>query len=85
MIVTFVTGSLKGMANPAAVLDVGCGGGLFPRLLSENGYRAYGLDYSRQAAHVAWTHNAVPAVCGELPTAPFAPQSFTLLLIFISA
>ena len=80
--IAFVTGALRGLAAPAPLLDVGCGGGLFPRLLSERGYPAFGLDYSAQAAHVAWTHNGVPAVCGELPSAPFAPESFAAVTMF---
>jgi SAM-dependent methyltransferase len=80
--VGFVTGALRGLAAPMTMLDVGCGGGLFPRLMSEKGYRAVGLDYSSQAAHVAWEVNGVPTVCGELPAAPFADQSFAAITMF---
>jgi hypothetical protein len=40
----FVAGALQGVKASAPVLDVGCGGGLFPKLLSERGYRAFGID-----------------------------------------
>lgn len=79
---SFVTAALRGLGDSRPMLDVGCGGGLFPRLLSEKGYRAYGLDYSSQASHVAWAKNGVPTVCGELPAAPFAPQSFAAITMF---
>ena len=80
--VSFVTGALRDLPNGVSVLDVGCGGGLFPRMLSEKGYRAYGLDYSPQAARVAWTRNGVPTVCSDLAAAPFAGQSFAAVTMF---
>ena len=80
--VAFVRGALRAMETPGPVLDVGCGGGLFPRLLSERGYRAFGIDYSPQAAHVAWSLNGVPAACCELPAAPFAPGAFAAITMF---
>jgi SAM-dependent methyltransferase len=80
--VAFVTAAFRGLAAPAPVLDVGCGGGLFSRMLSERGFTAYGLDYSAQAARVAWIRNEVPAVCGELSAAPFAPGSFAAITMF---
>jgi SAM-dependent methyltransferase len=80
--IAFVKGALRGMKKPDAVLDIGCGGGLFPRMLLERGYVAFGMDYSRQAAQVAWNCNGVPAVCGELPLAPFAPGTFAVITMF---
>jgi SAM-dependent methyltransferase len=84
--VHFVVGALKSLrgtgSDPGPVLDVGCGGGLFPRLLTERGYRALGIDYSSQAARVAWSRNRVPVACGELPAAPFAPRTFAAITMF---
>ena len=80
--IAFVTGALQRMKKPGVVLDVGCGGGLFPRMLAERGYTVFGMDYSRQAAHVTWTRNRVPALCGELPLAPFAPGTFAVITMF---
>ena len=78
--VAFVGAALRGVDGP--VLDVGCGGGLFPRLLRERGVRAFGLDVSSQAAGVAWAANAVPAVCGDLAAAPFPPAFFGAITMF---
>jgi SAM-dependent methyltransferase len=80
--VAFVTEALRSMDSPGPLLDVGCGGGLFPRLLAERGHQALGLDYSKQAARVAWGQNRVPAACGELPSAPFAPATFAAITMF---
>lgn len=44
-----VADRLVGVANPAAVLDVGCGTGLLVRALREKGVDAVGLDVSGQA------------------------------------
>lgn len=64
------------------ILDIGCGGGLFLRLMRERGYRVVGLDYSREAAGVAWHTNRVPALGGDVTRPPFAPESFSLITMF---
>lgn len=70
-------GGLKG-----PVLDVGCGGGLFLRMVAEHGYPVIGLDFALGAADCAWSVNAVPAVCATLTRAPFAPSSFAAVAMF---
>jgi len=80
--VRFVRRALKDAGNEGAVLDVGCGGGLFLRELNLPQERAFGLDFSVNAAAVAWSTNGVPVACGALPQAPFAPRSFALITMF---
>jgi 2-polyprenyl-3-methyl-5-hydroxy-6-metoxy-1,4-benzoquinol methylase len=80
--VQFVKRALEAGPSEGAVLDVGCGGGLFPRMLAEAGQMAIGLDYSADAAEVAWHQNRVPTVCGNLANAPFGPGSFRLVTMF---
>ncbi len=63
-------------------LDVGCGGGLFLRLLRERGHRVLGLDFSLEAAVVAKTLNRVPVVCATLSKAPLPPGQFSVLTMF---
>jgi SAM-dependent methyltransferase len=70
---------------PAAklpLLDVGCGGGLFLRMMLERGFRSVGLDFSLDAARVAWRQQAVPALCGTLDRAPLRPGAFTCITMF---
>lgn len=80
--VNFVREALRDGPANGPILDVGCGGGLFPRLLAESGAPAIGLDFSSNAADVAWRQNHVPAVCGTLSSAPFAGSTFRLVTMF---
>jgi SAM-dependent methyltransferase len=78
----FVVQALQSTGLKAPVLDVGCGGGLFGRVLGERGWRAFGLDYSRHAASTAWAVNRLPVVCGDLSRAPLPPSSFAAVTMF---
>ena len=80
--VRFVTRALKQSQEEGPVLDVGCGGGLFLRLLQERGHTVMGLDYSLDAASVAWARNRVPVTCGTLSLAPFAAGSCGAVTMF---
>jgi SAM-dependent methyltransferase len=65
------------------VLDVGCGGGLFLQMLSERrNVRVAGLDFSLDAASMAWRRAGVPAVCATLSRPPFAPESCAAITMF---
>ncbi len=66
----------------ALVMDVGCGGGLLLRMLRERGHRVLGLDFSLDAAAIAWGQNGVPAVCGSLTQAPLADGALTVLSMY---
>ncbi len=64
-------------------MDVGCGGGLFLEMLRERCRRPVaGLDFSLDAAHVAWRRSGVPAVCATLSRAPFAPGGCAAITMF---
>jgi SAM-dependent methyltransferase len=65
------------------VLDVGCGGGAFLQMLAERGrMKVIGLDFALDAATVAWHRAGVPAICGTLSRAPFAPGSCAVITMF---
>src|SRR5437870_4393272 len=74
--VWFVERTLLHAGVSGPVLDVGCGGGLLIGMLRERGVCAIGLDLSHDAAALARQRHSVDAVAGNLPTPPFAPQSF---------
>ena len=61
---------------------MGCGGGLFLGLMRERGFRVAGLDFSREAAAIAWRRQQVPAVCALLEHAPFRAQSLAGITMF---
>jgi SAM-dependent methyltransferase len=78
----FVSRALNESGESGPVLDVGCGGGLFPRLLRERGFAAIGLDSSPEAGSVAWHANGVPVLCGDLSQAPLAAGSCAGITMF---
>jgi len=80
--VRFVMGALGASRARGPLLDVGSGGGLFPGMMRERGYRAAGLDFSREAAAIAWRVQGVPAACGMLEKAPFAAGQFAGITMF---
>lgn len=80
--VGFVRTALGDAGIGGPVLDVGCGGALFGRMLAESGVRVLGLDLSQQAAKVAWRVNGVPVACGLLTDMPMRPESFAAVTMF---
>jgi SAM-dependent methyltransferase len=79
--VRFVRKALEGCSE-GLVLDVGCGGGLFLRMLREHGFRVAGLDFALDAAAAAWRTQSVPVVCSSLTRAPLRPQSCAGVTMF---
>jgi SAM-dependent methyltransferase len=84
---SFVERALRESEEEGMILDVGCGGGLFLQMLGERGgaavrRRAAGLDFSLDAANVAWRTAGVPVVCATLSRAPFAPSSCAAITMF---
>ncbi len=80
--VRFVQTAIERSGAEGPVLDVGCGGGLFLKMMRERGYRGVGLDFSLSAAGVAWEVNNVPTVCASLAHAPFADGSVAAITMF---
>lgn len=80
--VHFVEGAIANSKSKSALLDVGCGGGLFLRLLRERGHKVMGLDLSPRAAHSTWSVNRVPAMCATLSRAPLPPGRFSVITMF---
>jgi SAM-dependent methyltransferase len=77
----FVRRALRDAGQQGPVLDVGCGGGLFLRMLKEDGTRVAGLDFSARAASIAW-RGGVPAMAASLPAAPLRPASCAVITMF---
>ena len=80
--VNFVLRALADAGEKGTIVDVGCGGGLFLKMLGEQGYHGIGLDNSTAAARLAWTSNGVPVVCGDLPQSPVGPGTCAAVTMF---
>ena len=79
----FVERALDESEETGLVLDVGCGGGLFLQMLRERrNVRVAGLDFSLDAANVAWRRAGVPAICATLSSAPLPNASCAAIAMF---
>ena len=79
----FVVRALEECGEPGLVLDVGCGSGAFLKMLADRGRKnVAGIDWALDAASVAVHRSGVPAVCGSLARAPFAPGSCAAITMF---
>ena len=80
--VRFSARALRESGAKGPLLDAGCGGGLFLGMMRELGFRVLGLDYSREAASIAWKRQQAPAVCAALDSAPFRNGSLGAISMF---
>ncbi len=80
--VNFVARALRDTDERGLVLDVGCGGGLFLRMMRELGYPVLGLETSPQAAKLAWATNHVAVICGDLANSPVVNESCAVVTMF---
>jgi SAM-dependent methyltransferase len=79
------TRRLKGierMTKKGAILDVGCGEGLFLELAQQNGWRVYGTDVSAYATEFASKRLGQDLFCGEIGNAGFNAQSFDVITLW---
>jgi SAM-dependent methyltransferase len=74
--------AVQAIKSEGAILDVGCGGGLFLRMMEERGYEVMGLDFSVDAARIARERNGVCVIVGDLTTAAIEPASCALVTMF---
>jgi SAM-dependent methyltransferase len=80
--VRFVERAIENAGESGPVVDVGCGGGLFLRMLAERGQQVIGVDLSPEAARVAWSVNGVPTVAGRFVQTPLPPESCATITMF---
>jgi SAM-dependent methyltransferase len=80
--VRFVERALRNAGGSGPVLDIGCGGGLFLRLMAERGAKVVGLDLSTEAARVSWHYNGVPTIAAQLPRTPLPRESCAVVTMF---
>jgi SAM-dependent methyltransferase len=80
--VQFVAQALGSSRARGPLLDVGCGGGLFLGMMRQRGFRVVGLDFSTEAAAIAWRRQLAPAVCADMEKAPLRAGSFAGITMF---
>jgi len=80
--VQFVARALASSTARGPLLDVGCGGGLFLGMMRERGFRVVGLDFSRDAAAVAWKQQRAAAMVADFERAPLRAGSFAGITMF---
>jgi SAM-dependent methyltransferase len=80
--VRFVDQALRRTTARGPLLDVGSGGGLFLALLRKRGFRGIGLDFSAEAAALAWRGQGTPTVCALLERAPIRTASLSAVSMF---
>jgi SAM-dependent methyltransferase len=66
----------QGLSAGASILDLGCGGGRDLAILCAAGFKAIGLDTSRQLARVAREHSGCRVVVGDMRNPPFEDGIF---------
>jgi SAM-dependent methyltransferase len=80
--VRFVERALRDSGAHGPLLDVGAGGGLFLGIMRRRGFRVVGLDFSREAAAIAWRRQGAPSVCALLENAPLRAETFAGITMF---
>jgi SAM-dependent methyltransferase len=80
--VRFAARAIRDSGASGPLLDAGCGGGLFLGMMRERGFRVLGLDYSREAAAIAWKRQQAPSVCAMLNAAPFRAGTLGAISMF---
>ena len=80
--IRFVLAAYRHTGKQGYLLDVGCGGGLLLSMIRPLGIPVLGMDFSTQAASIAWHSHSVPVVCGTLDHAPLPPNSCAVVTMF---
>ena len=69
-------------AKTGLVLDVGCGGGLFLRMMRELGFPGLGLETSPRGRQAGLGAKRVAVVCGDLAHSPVVNESCAAVTMF---
>lgn len=65
-----------------ALLDLGCSSGSFLASLKNEPWELYGIEMSAQGAKAAEKLSGAQVFVGDIPDAPFAPESFDVITCF---
>jgi SAM-dependent methyltransferase len=65
-----------------ALLDLGCSSGAFLESLRGETWRLYGIEMSAETAKTAEARSGAQVFVGDVPEAPFGPESFDVITCF---
>lgn len=64
------------------LLDLGCSSGSFLECMRSESWKLYGVEMSREEARTAEARTGAQVFVGDVPDAPFAPDSFDIITCF---
>jgi 2-polyprenyl-3-methyl-5-hydroxy-6-metoxy-1,4-benzoquinol methylase len=62
-----------------SLLDLGCSSGSFLESMKGDSWKLYGVEMSAEGARMAETRSGAHVFVGDIPDAPFAPESFDVI------
>jgi len=65
-----------------ALLDLGCSSGAFLDSLKHEPWSLHGIEMSAETAKIAAARSGAHVFAGDIPDAPFAPESFDVITCF---
>lgn len=65
-----------------ALLDLGCSSGSFLESMKGNAWKLSGIEMSAEGARTAEARSGARIFVGDIPDAPFAPESFDVITCF---
>jgi SAM-dependent methyltransferase len=74
--------ALKQHKQSGKILDLGCSSGGFLGFFRGNSWELYGIEMSADCAKRAEERTGAQVFVGDIPDAPFAPQSFDVITCF---
>lgn len=74
--------ALSPYKQSGALLDMGCSSGAFLESLKNEPWKLYGIEMSAEGARTAEARSGAQVFVGDVPDAPFAPESFDVITCF---
>jgi SAM-dependent methyltransferase len=74
--------TLRQYKRSGTLLDLGCSSGAFLESLKGESWGLYGIEMSAEGANKAGARSGARVFVGDIPDAPFAPESFDVITCF---
>jgi len=73
---------LERYKQSGSLLDMGCSSGTFLECMRSEAWKLYGIEMSPEEARTAEARTGAQVFVGDVPDAPFAPESFDVITCF---